>query len=134
MPDFVLDSRLAADCEPVLDLPLSRLLVMNDARYPWLVLVPRRAGLTEWFDLQPADRMMLTEELAQVGRGLKALTGCHKINIANLGNVVPQLHIHVIARNPGDPAGAAPVWGRGEAVPYEPAALAAFVKAVSVLF
>lgn len=134
MADFELDSRLAADCVPALDLPISRVLVMNDARYPWLILVPRRPGMTELFDLDPADRMMLTEELALAGRGLKALTGCPKINIANLGNVVAQLHIHVIARWPNDPAGAAPVWGKGAAVPYAPDALEEFVRSVVRIF
>jgi diadenosine tetraphosphate (Ap4A) HIT family hydrolase len=132
MAEFVLDSRLTG--VHALDLPLSRVLVMDDARYPWLVLVPRRPGLTEMFDLEPADRMMLTEELAMAGSGLKALTKCHKINIANLGNVVPQLHIHVIARWPGDAAGAGPVWGKGDAVPYEAKALEQFVRAVAGMF
>lgn len=134
MSEFILDERLAASTVHALDLPLSRVLVMNDARWPWLILVPRRAGIVEMFDLEPGDRMMLTEELAMAGKQLKALTGCSKINIANLGNVVPQLHIHVIARNPDDLAGNGPVWGKGEAVPYEPKALEAFVQAVVKMF
>ena len=134
MAEFVLDSRLAATSVHALDLPLSRVLVTDDARYPWLVLVPRRAGLTELFDLDPADRMMLTEELAMAGSQLKALTKCAKVNIANLGNVVPQLHIHVIARNPGDAAWPGPVWGKGEAVPYDAAVLEAFVQNVVNMF
>ncbi len=137
MSEFILDERLAASTVHALDLPLSRVLVMNDARWPWLILVPRRAGMVEMFDLEPADRMMLIEELAMAGKQLKALTGCHKINIANLGNVVAQLHIHVIARNPddpADPAGNGPVWGKGEAIPYEPQALQDFVQAVVKMF
>lgn len=134
MTDFVLDARLAADTVAALELPLSRVLVMKDARWPWLILVPRRAGLTEMFDLDPTDRVMLTEELAMTGLRLKALTGCRKTNIANLGNVVPQLHIHVIARNEGDPAWPGPVWGTGPAVPYEPAALESFVHSVRKMF
>jgi diadenosine tetraphosphate (Ap4A) HIT family hydrolase len=134
MAEFVLDERLGAATVPALDLPLSRVLVMDDVRWPWLILVPRRAGLVEMFDLEPADRMMLTEELAMAGSQLKALTRCHKINIANLGNVVPQLHVHVIARNPDDPGGGGPVWGRGDAVPYEPKALEDFVQAVVNMF
>jgi diadenosine tetraphosphate (Ap4A) HIT family hydrolase len=134
MTDFALDERLAADTVVALELPLSRVLVMNDARWPWLILVPRRAGLTELFDLNPADRVMLTEELVMTGKLLKAETRCAKINIANLGNVVPQLHIHVIARSDGDPAWPGPVWGKGPAVAYEPAALSAFVQRVVKMF
>ncbi len=134
MPDFSLDKRLAASTVHALDLTVSRVLVMDDARYPWLVLVPRRAHLTELFELDPTDRVMLTEELTIAAAKLKALTGCHKINVANLGNVVPQLHIHVIARNIGDPAWPGPVWGKGDAVPYEPKALEEFVRAVVHLF
>jgi diadenosine tetraphosphate (Ap4A) HIT family hydrolase len=134
MNEFVLDARLAAASVPALDLPLSRVLVMDDARWPWLVLVPRRAGMVEMFDLDPADRMMLTEELAMAGSQLKTVTGCKKVNIANLGNVVPQLHIHVIARTEADPAWPGPVWGKGEAVPYEAEALEAFVQSVRQMF
>jgi len=134
MPDFVLDKRLAASTVQALDLPVSRVLVMDDARYPWLVFVPRRAHLTEMFELPAADRVLLTEELTVAAERLKALTGCHKINVANLGNVVPQLHIHVIARNVGDAAWPGPVWGKGEAVPYEPRALEDFVHAVVHMF
>ncbi len=134
MSEFCLDKRLVAATVHALDLPLSRVLVMDDARYPWLVLVPRRPHLVEAFDLDPTDRVMLIEELAMAGSQLKALTTCHKINIANLGNNVPQLHIHVIARNPGDAAWPGPVWGQGEAVPYEPNALEDFVQSVINMF
>jgi diadenosine tetraphosphate (Ap4A) HIT family hydrolase len=134
MSDFFLDKRLVAVTVHVLDLPLSRVLVMDDARYPWLVLVPRRPHIVEIFDLDPADRVMLIEELAMAGLQLKALTKCHKVNIANLGNGVPQLHIHVIARNLGDAAWPGPVWGKGEAVPYEPKALEDFVQNVINMF
>jgi len=134
MTEFVLDKRLAAVTVQALDLPVSRVLVMDDARYPWLVLVPRRAHLTELFELDPTDRVMFTEEMTMAASQLKALTKCHKINVANLGNNVPQLHIHVIARNPGDAAWPEPVWGQGEAVPYEPKALEDFVQAVVNMF
>lgn len=134
MTEFVLDARLAAAGVPALDLPLSRVLVMDDVRWPWLILVPRRAGMVEMFDLDPADRMMLTEELAMAGSQLKTVTGCKKVNIANLGNVVPQLHIHVIARTEADPAWPGPVWGKGEAVPYKAEALEAFVQSVRQMF
>lgn len=134
MSEFFLDKRLAAVSVHALDLPLSRVLVMDDSRYPWLVLVPRRPHLTEMFELDPSDRVILTEELTVAASQLKILTGCHKINVANLGNNVPQLHIHVIARNPGDVAWPGPVWGQGDAIPYEPAALEVFVQKVVNMF
>ena len=122
MSEFFLDKRLAAVSVHALDLPLSLVLVMDDARFPWLVLVPRRPSLVELFDLDPAERPLLMEELAIAGSQLKALTKCHKTNIANLGNAVPQLHIHVIARQVGDAAWPGPVWGTGAAVAYGEAA------------
>jgi diadenosine tetraphosphate (Ap4A) HIT family hydrolase len=128
MTDFRLDDRLAADTVFVRDWPLSRLLVMNDVRFPWLILVPRRVGVSEFFDLEPGDRVILCEEIATAGARFKALTRCAKINIGALGNVVPQLHIHVVARNPGDALG--PAWGSGTAVPYPPAELADFVARI----
>ena len=134
MSEFFLDKRLAAVSVHALDLPLSRVLVMDDARFPWLVLVPRRPHLIELFDLDPGERPLLMEELAVAGSQLKALTKCHKTNIANLGNAVPQLHIHVIARQVGDAAWPEPVWGKGDAVPYEPQALEAFVQHVVNMF
>lgn len=118
-PDFQLDPRLAADTFPVGELPLCRVLLMNDARYPWLILVPRRAGLAELIELAEADRAQATVEMDRAARGLKELTGCDKLNVAALGNMVRQLHIHVIARFEGDPAWPAPVWGKGAAEPYK---------------
>jgi diadenosine tetraphosphate (Ap4A) HIT family hydrolase len=132
MAEFVLDERLAAAGVHALDLPLSRILVLNDARFPRLILVPRRPGLVELFDLEPADRVMLIEELAIAGSQLKALTACRKINIATLGNMVPQLHIHVIARSPGDACWPGPV--AGDQVPCEPKALEDFVHSVANMF
>jgi diadenosine tetraphosphate (Ap4A) HIT family hydrolase len=134
MSEFFLDKRLAAVSVHALDLPLSRVLIMDDVRFPWLVLVPRRAHLTEMFELDPTDRAILTEELTVAAAQLKIITSCHKINVANLGNNVPQLHIHVIARNPGDAAWPGPVWGKGDAVPYEPAALEDFMQRVVNMF
>ena len=122
MQSFSLHPRLAADTVPVADWGLSRVLLMNDARYPWLVLVPRRAGLTELHDLSHAESLVLTEELRRASSHLKTLTDAAKINVGALGNLVPQLHVHVVARNPGDAAWPVPVWGQGAAVPYEPAA------------
>jgi diadenosine tetraphosphate (Ap4A) HIT family hydrolase len=121
MNKFLLDPRLEADAAFVADWPLSRLLLMDDARYPWLVLVPRRAELSEIHDLGHAERMVLIEEIARAAKGLKALTGAAKINVGALGNLVPQLHVHVVARNTGDAAWPGPVWGQGTAAFYEAA-------------
>lgn len=124
---FALHPRLEADTALVADWGLSRVLLMNDARYPWLVLVPRRADLVELHDLNHAERMVLIEEIARASRWLKALTGAAKINTGALGNLVPQLHVHVVARNAGDAAWPGPVWGHGMPVPYAEDARAAFV-------
>lgn len=123
MTDFALDPRLAADTRPVADLGLSRLVMMRDGNYPWLILVPRVAGAVEILDLAPADRARLWDEIETVAAALKAETGADKLNIAALGNVVAQLHVHVIARFHGDAAWPAPVWGKGEPVPYDAAGL-----------
>jgi len=116
--EFTLHPRLAADTIFVADWELSRVLLMNDARYTWLILVPRRADATEIFDLGEKDGAILMQEIARAGEGLKKMTGCAKINIGALGNLVPQLHIHVVARNKGDAAWPGPVWGAGKAEPY----------------
>ena len=130
MTEFALHPRLAADTAMVADWPLSRLLIMDDARYPAVVLVPRRPGTVEFFDLDPADQVLLCGEIARAAGGLKRLTGCAKINIAMLGNIVPQLHIHVVARNPDDEAWPGPVWGKGQRLPYAPDELAQFRQRV----
>jgi diadenosine tetraphosphate (Ap4A) HIT family hydrolase len=103
----------------VADWALSRVLLMNDSRYRWLLLVPRRAGMAEIFDLDESDRMALTEEITLAARTLKHLTNAEKINVGALGNLVPQLHVHVVARELDDPAWPGPVWGHSPAVPYE---------------
>jgi diadenosine tetraphosphate (Ap4A) HIT family hydrolase len=115
---FQIDTRLANDTVHVCDWPLSTVLLMNDSRYPWLVLVPRVAGASEIFDLAPGDRAVLWQEVTEAAHRLKALTGCRKINVGALGNVVAQLHVHIVAREAGDFAGNGPVWGQGAAVPY----------------
>jgi diadenosine tetraphosphate (Ap4A) HIT family hydrolase len=120
MEPFALHERLATDTTHVADWALSRVLLMNDARYPWLILVPRRARLVELHDLSHAEGLVLIEEMKRASEGLKRLTGAAKINIGALGNRVPQLHIHVVARDPTDPAWPDPVWACGAAVPYEP--------------
>lgn len=123
MPDsFTLDPRLASDTVPLGDLALSRLLLMDERRFPWLILVPRRNSLSEFFDLDSEARRILSDEIAAAGRALKHVTRCEKINIGALGNIVPQLHIHVVARRASDPAWPGPVWGFAPPrQPYAPA-------------
>lgn len=118
MNDFMLDERLAADTLSIADLPLSRVLLMNDARYPWVVLVPRHASISEVFELSHADQQQLWREATQLGEAMKATLGGDKINIASLGNVVSQLHVHVVVRRHSDATWPAPVWGNGSAEPY----------------
>jgi diadenosine tetraphosphate (Ap4A) HIT family hydrolase len=116
---FLLDERLRRDTLFVGDLPLSRVLLMNDARWPWLVLVPRRQGLVELTDLEASDRAALVEEVAKAAGFLKAHAKADKINVGALGNVVRQLHVHVVARTVGDRGWPGPVWGIGGATAYE---------------
>lgn len=117
---FALHPRLAADTFTLGDLPLCRLLLMNDAQYPWCILVPRRDNAREIYRLDEADQLQLLRESAQLSRALMAAFAGHKLNVAALGNVVPQLHLHHIARYPGDPAWPGPVWGRHPPRPYTP--------------
>jgi diadenosine tetraphosphate (Ap4A) HIT family hydrolase len=120
---WTLDPRLEGDSVALGDLPLSRLLLMNDANYPWLILVPRRPHLVELIDLDDAGQATLMDEIARASRALKAITACDKLNVAALGNTVRQLHVHVIARFAGDAAGPRPVWGAVPARPYAAAEL-----------
>ena len=105
-----LNPQLAADTTPVGDLHLSRLLAIDEAVYPWLILVPRRSGIVEIADLG-ADATLLMNEIVRISRLLKAVTGCDKINVGAIGNVVPQLHVHIVARRSDDPLWPKPVWG-----------------------
>jgi diadenosine tetraphosphate (Ap4A) HIT family hydrolase len=118
---FQLHPRLAKDCIGIGRFELCRLLLMNDSRYPWLILVPERAGVSEIFQLQAADRRVLIEESALLCETLADLFQADKMNVAAIGNLVPQLHVHHIVRYRGDAAWPAPVWGQFEAVPYTPA-------------
>jgi diadenosine tetraphosphate (Ap4A) HIT family hydrolase len=120
-PQWSLHRQLEQDTETIGDLPLSRLLVSNDANYPWLLLVPRRAGACEIIDLQEADQRQLMTEIAEVSRALRAVTSCDKLNVAAIGNLVPQLHVHVVARTRSDAAWPRPVWGTVPARAYDPA-------------
>jgi diadenosine tetraphosphate (Ap4A) HIT family hydrolase len=120
LPDFVLHPRIETDSMAVADLPLSAVRLMRDANYPWLLLVPRRPDLTEILDLDAADRTQLMTEIALVSEALRAEVACEKLNIAAIGNMVRQLHVHVVARSSGDPAWPKPVWGAAPAKPYPP--------------
>ena len=122
MPDFVLNPLLAADSVAVAALGLSDLRLHNQAAFPWLMLIPRRAGVAEIIDLAKPDRAALFEEITAVSTALRAATQCHKLNVAALGNQVRQLHVHIIARFETDPAWPRPVWGAVDPVAYEPAA------------
>ena len=125
-----LHPQLARDTIAVGDLALSRLLAMNDATYPWVVLVPRCPDAVEIIDLDAAEQARLMAEIAGVSAALKRLTGCDKINVAAIGNVVAQLHVHVVARRKDDPTWPRPVWGAGQARPYAPADMQSFVAAL----
>ncbi len=115
---FTLHPTLARDTVEVARLPLCRALLMNDRRFPWLILVPEREAVREIHELSPADRAVLIEEIARASEALDRLFHPDKLNVGALGNVVPQLHVHVVARTAGDPAWPGPVWGSGAAVPY----------------
>ena len=119
---FQLHPTLARDTLPVASLELSELLLMNDARYPWCILVPRVADITEWHHLPAASQILLMTEIGRVSEVLEVLPGITKLNVGALGNRVPQLHIHVLARHPEDAAWPGPVWGAGSAEPYAPGA------------
>ena len=124
--DFRLDARLDNDTHEIGRLGLSRVLLMNDARFPWIILVPERADRVEMIDLTPADQSRLWHEIGQTSAALKALYAPDKLNIGALGNMVRQLHVHVIARFASDPAWPKPVWGSGAPVAYEPHRLGIF--------
>ena len=110
---FKLHPLLAADAIELASWPLSLVLLMNDGRFPWLILVPQRGGLREIHDLPAAERSVLIEEIARAGRLMQASFRADKINTAALGNQVPQLHVHVIARFTNDPAWPNPIWSHG---------------------
>jgi diadenosine tetraphosphate (Ap4A) HIT family hydrolase len=130
---FELHHRLAADSIDVGALPLCQLLLVNDARFPWCILVPRRPSLRDFHDVLRADRMQLFEEIDAVSRALAQLTTPDKLNVAALGIQVPQLHVHVIARKTTDAAWPSPVWGSGAAVAYAPDAAAPLLKGLAEL-
>jgi diadenosine tetraphosphate (Ap4A) HIT family hydrolase len=124
-----LHSRLKEDTIDIGDLPLCKVLVIKDANYPWLLLVPRREAV-EIIDLDDVEQAQLTTEVSRVARALKDITQCDKLNIAALGNVVPQLHVHVIARRTSDPAWPRPVWGVMPPLPHDAAEVQNFISAL----
>ena len=131
---FELHERLAADCITLADWPLCRVLLMNDASYPWLILVPRRPGLRDFHDVAPEDMPQFVDEISGASRALQSSLQPDKINVAALGNMVPQLHLHVVARFTDDPAWPGPVWGAQPAVPYEAAALQERIESLKAAF
>ena len=131
---FALDPRLAADTFPVADWELSQLLLIRDARYPWLVLVPKRAGISELLDLPPDDRLQLTAEIDRAASGLRRTVRCDKLNVAALGNMVSQLHVHVIARRKTDAAWPKPVWGLGNPEAYDDKEVADLIQRLNAAF
>jgi diadenosine tetraphosphate (Ap4A) HIT family hydrolase len=116
--NFELHPRLAADAFNIGDLPLCRVLLNNDARFAWCILVPRLAGLRDLHEVPQGERMQLFAEIEQVSMALQALGSADKMNVAALGNMVPQLHVHVIARRTTDAAWPQPVWNAGAAQSY----------------
>jgi diadenosine tetraphosphate (Ap4A) HIT family hydrolase len=115
---FAVAPQIEAASLLVSDLPLSQLRLMDDARFPWLLLVPRRPGLEEWSDLSPEDALQLSREIHTATRLLIRYAAPHKVNVASLGNLVRQMHVHVVGRNTSDAAWPGPVWGFGTSAPY----------------
>jgi diadenosine tetraphosphate (Ap4A) HIT family hydrolase len=132
MPDatWSLHPQLAKDTINIGDLPLSRVLVIKDANYPWMLLVPRREGAVEIIDLDEVAQAQLMTEIARVSRALKEITKCDKLNVAALGNMVPQLHIHIIARRTSDAAWPRPVWGVAPPLPHDAEEVQHFIGAI----
>ena len=134
MTDFKLDERLEADTHLVCELENCSLRLLDDTRWPWLVLVPRIACAEEWHVLTKGQRIMIDDEVARVASALKEMTGCQKINIASIGNMVCQLHIHVVARNEGDANWPGPVWGFGTREPYDVDSATTFIESFKSAF
>ena len=129
MSDFLLDPRLAADSLFIADGPLSQIRLMDDARDPWLLLVPRVAEIAEWIELDGNQQRLLLAEINQVGKLVRAEPGVEKLNIGALGNVVRQFHVHLVGRHAGDPAWPGPVWGNGTALRFPAAEREARIEA-----
>lgn len=129
---FKLDPRLEENSLFIVDLALSDVRLMNDARWPWLIIVPRIVGAEEIHHLSSDDERVLIAEINEVAVALEAITGCDKVNTAAIGNIVRQLHIHVIARYEGDANWPKPVWGYGEKVPYDDDVAHKFIRKLQI--
>jgi len=127
---WTLHPQLAQDTVAVGDLALARVLLANDANYPWLILVPRKPALVELIDLEENEQATLLGEIAATAKALKAITECEKLNIAALGNAVAQLHVHVIGRRHSDAAWPKPVWGAVPPTDYDPNVRDGFIAAL----
>lgn len=128
---FQLNPRLQQDCIAIGRFDLCRLLMMNDSQYPWFILVPERANVQEIYQLSKEERGLLTEESSYLAENLAALYKADKMNIAAIGNLVPQLHIHHVVRYQGDKAWPAPVWGKFTAEPYTDPQIAEHIARVT---
>ena len=128
MTAFSLDPRLEGDSVFVCDMPLCTVRVHKNATYPWLILIPRREAVREIFELNAQEQGMLMEEISRAGRLLKTLCNAHKINVGALGNIVSELHVHIIARDTQDPAWPGPVWGAPHTKAYDENTLKTFIK------
>lgn len=129
-PAFTLHPQLERDTINIGDLPLCRVLVIQDANYPWLLLVPRRSDAVEILDLDEVEQAQLMTETTRVARALREVTQCDKLNIAALGNAVPQLHVHIIARRKTDAAWPRPVWGAVPPLNHDPEELKLFISTI----
>ena len=129
-PPWSLHPQLARDTVDLGELPLARVRVVNDANWPWLLLVPRRLGVREIIDLEEVEQAQLMTEITRTARAVKTVTQCDKLNIAALGNAVPQLHVHIIARREGDAGWPRPVWGAAPPVAYEKNVLEQFIESL----
>lgn len=116
--EFTLDSRLQQDCFLIGKNDSAQLLLMNDSRYPWFILVPTKPGVSEWFDLQPDEQIRLHQDSVALAQCIQKAFGCEKMNVAALGNIVRQMHVHVVGRKTNDAAWPGPVWGHSPAIPY----------------
>lgn len=131
MTDFTVDPVIASLTVKLADWPLSRLFLYNDSRYHWGLLIPRREGAVEIADLSPGDQAQLMAEIVKLSGLVRALSGVEKLNVGALGNMVPQLHVHVVGRRKGDPAWPGPVWGHSDPKPWPAPADAPLARAVS---
>ena len=133
MKEFKLHPRLIKDTFHIIDLKLSRLLLMNDSNYPWFILVPTRKNITELYELEKKDRLELNSEIDIISKKLSIHFDAKKMNIAALGNIVPQLHIHIIVRKENDAAWPNPVWNNTDTIPYKESISLRLVKDIRKL-